>query len=68
MLYCPPVMLITAGVVIPVTVMGLEVCVLETAAPETLVKLPFSTGSAPVVTAKLEVVPPMVNTAVAVLP
>ena len=66
-LLIPPVMLITAGVVMPVTVMGVETWVLETAAPAALVKVPCSTGSAAVVTAKFDVDPPMVNAAVDVL-
>ena len=60
-------MVITAGLVIPMTVMGLEICMLETAAPKALAKLPWNTGSAPVVTAKLALAPPMLNNAVAVL-
>jgi hypothetical protein len=67
MLYSAPlVTLMTAGLVIPVTVMGLEISTLEFAALFAAVKLPCNTGSAPVVTTKLEGVPPMVSTPVSV--
>jgi len=63
MLYVPPVMLMGVGMVVPVTVMALEVWTLDGAAPVTGVKEPCNTGCAPVVTANVEDTPPMVRVA-----
>src|ERR1700760_715138 len=52
-----------AGMVVPVTVMALEVCTLEGATPVTGVNEPCNTGCAPVVTVKVEETPPMVRVA-----
>ena len=64
MLYVdPPVTLIGTGIVVPVTVMALEVWILEGAVPVTGANEPCNTGRAPVVTVNVEDTLPMVSTA-----
>ena len=63
----PLVMVMGAGAVVPVTVMGLEVWTLDGALPVTAAKSPCRTGWAAVVTVNVELTPPMVTTADAVV-
>src|SRR5208283_100819 len=64
MLYCAPLpTVIGAGIVVPVTVMGLEIWTLDGAVPVSGVNPPCSTGRVPVVTVNVESTPPMVSTA-----
>ena len=64
MLYSSPLLtLMDAGMVVPVTVMALDIWMLPGTAPVTGVKPPWSTGWAPVVTVNVDETPPMVSTA-----